>query len=168
MMMKKFNELYDTDDLKNKFEIPHLRGEMNVSKFRNIPLLKDIDESTELAYERLAIEYPVLSLFNVGVKSIGDGTNMIAISQKSVVPIDLGNGQKSSYFAQFSFYYSDDIYGMCIILRDLDEEDERYWEVHEYQVDNIKDFYSIFDSFMQACVKLNIVSVDKIFNPRRN
>jgi|688.fasta_scaffold355731_2 hypothetical protein len=166
-MIKKFNELYDNDDLKNKFEIPHLRGEMNVSKFKNITLLKDIDESTELAYERLAIEYPVLSLFNIGTKNIGGSTNMVAISQKSVLPVDLGDG-KFTYFAQFSFYYSDDIYGICIIMRDVDETDEKYWQVHEYHVDDMKDFYSIFDSFMLACVKLNIVGKDKIFNPRRN
>lgn len=167
-MIKKFNELYDNDDLKHKFEIPHLKGEMDPTSFSRIPLLKDIDESSELAYERLAVEYPVLSLFKVGTKNIGGSTNMIAISQESVIPVDLGDGHKCKYFAQFSFYYSDDIYGICIIMKDSDEEDERYWQVQEYQVDNMADFYSLFDSFMQACVKLNIVSKDKIFNPRRN
>jgi len=169
MRLKKINEFFDSEDWKDQYEIPYLKGEMGdeISKFKKIPLLKDIDESTELVYQRLLIEYPILEKFNFFTQRIDD-TNMIALHSTSVIPVDLGDGHKSTYYAQFAFHYSDDIYLVNVVLKDVKEDDQRYWEINDYQVDNMKEFYEILDSFMKVCHKLNIINKEYTFNPRRN
>ena len=154
-MIKKFNELYDNDDLKHKFEIPHLRGEMNVSKFKNIPLLKDIDESTELFFENIILEYPILGEFKNRVINLDD-VKMIAMFASSYKPVEQ-EGHKFDFYAQLGIYFADGFYGLHIILRDLNDMRQENWEVQTYEVEDIKEAYQIIDSFMMACDKLNRV-----------
>lgn len=165
-MIKKFNELYDNDDLKHKFEIPHLRGEMNVSKFKNIPLLKDIDESTELFFENIILEYPILGEFKNRVINLDD-VKMIAMFASSYKPVEQ-EGHKFDFYAQLGIYFADGFYGLHIILRDLNDMRQENWEVQTYEVEDIKEAYQIIDSFMMACDKLNIIKPEDKFSIKRN
>ena len=165
-MIKKFNELYDNDDLKHKFEIPHLRGEMNVSKFKNIPLLKDIDESTELFFENIILEYPILGEFKNRVINLDD-VKMIAMFASSYKPVEQ-EGHKFDFYAQLCIYFADGFYGLHIILRDLNDMRQENWEVQTYEVEDIKEAYQIIDSFMMACDKLNIIKPEDKFSIKRN
>ena len=165
-MIKKFNELYDNDDLKHKFEIPHLRGEMNVSKFKNIPLLKDIDESTELFIENIILEYPILGEFKNRVINLDD-VKMIAMFASSYKPVEQ-EGHKFDFYAQLGIYFADGFYGLHIILRDLNDMRQENWEVQTYEVEDIKEAYQIIDSFMMACDKLNIIKPEDKFSIKRN
>lgn len=166
MMIKKFNELYDNDDLKHKFEIPHLRGEMNVSKFKNIPLLKDIDESTELFFENIILEYPILGEFKNRVINLDD-VKMIAMFASSYKPVEQ-EGHKFDFYAQLGIYFVGGFYGVHIILRDLNDMRQENWEVQTYEVEDIKEAYQIIDSFMMACDKLNIIKPEDKFSIKRN
>lgn len=165
-MIKKFNELYDNDDLKHKFEIPHLRGEMNVSKFKNIPLLKDIDESTELFFENIILEYPILGEFKNRVINLDD-VKMIAMFASSYKPVEQ-EGHKFDFYAQLGIYFVGGFYGVHIILRDLNDMRQENWEVQTYEVEDIKEAYQIIDSFMMACDKLNIIKPEDKFSIKRN
>jgi len=165
-MIKKFNELYDNDDLKHKFEIPHLRGEMNVSKFKNIPLLKDIDESTELFFENIILEYSILGEFKNRVINLDD-VKMIAMFASSYKPVEQ-EGHKFDFYAQLGIYFADGFYGLHIILRDLNDMRQENWEVQTYEVEDIKEAYQIIDSFMMACDKLNIIKPEDKFSIKRN
>ena len=65
-------------------------------------------------------------------------------------------------------YFADGLYGLHIILRDLNDMRQENWEVKTYEVEDIKEAYQIIDSFMMACDKLNIIKPEDKFSIKRN
>ena len=162
--MKKFFEFFDDEDLKSKFEIPYLKGEIGkeISKnFKKFPLITS-DEDTDKLVENVLIQYPILEKFQSRVVENEDG-RFVALYATSYKPI-----QGITFYAQLGLSFMEGSYVMVIILKDLEEDNQDNWEVAEYDVDTMKDVYEIIDSFMMACEKLNIVKPEDKFSIMRN
>ena len=65
MKIKKFNELFDSSDLKSKFEIPYLKGDLK----RDIPNWKNANSENKFA-DRIAYHCPFL--IKMGYRSDGN------------------------------------------------------------------------------------------------
>ena len=168
MKLKKINEFFDTEDWKDKYEIPYLKGEMGdeISKFKKIPFNQSFLETTESFFRKVILEYPILDKFKNKVINFGDD-KMIAMFATSYKPV-YENGHKFDFYAQLGIYFVDGFYGLNIVLRNLEDLNEKNWEIHEYEVKDIKEAYPIIDSFMIACDKLNIIKPESKFSIRRN
>ena len=168
MKLKKINEFFDTEDWKDKYEIPYLKGEMEdeISKFKKLPFNKIGTETTELFFENIILEYPILGKFQNKVINL-DGDKMIGMFATSYKPIE-EQGHKLNFYAQLGIYFVDGFYGLHIILRDLNDMRQENWEVKTYEVEDIKEAYQIIDSFMMACDKLNIIKPEDKFSIKRN
>ena len=168
MKLKKINEFFDTEDWKDKYEIPYLKGEMGdeISKFKKLPFNKIGTETTELFFENVILEYPILGKFHNKVINIGDD-KMIGMFATSYKPIE-EQGHKLNFYVQLGIYFADGFYGLNIILRDLNDMRQENWEVKTYEVEDIKEAYQIIDSFMMACDKLNIIKPEDKFSIKRN
>ena len=86
MKLKKINEFFDTEDWKDKYEIPYLKGEMEdeISKFKKLPFNKIGTETTELFFENVILEYPILGKFHNKVINVGDD-KMIGMLPKDIL-----------------------------------------------------------------------------------
>ena len=168
MRLKRVNEFFDTDELKGKYEIPYLKGEMGseISKFKNIPLIKDVSESTQKFFENILTEYPIFEGFKCKVQKIDD-IEMVSLWATSYEPIK-ENGYELEFYAQLSIYHTDGYYGVNIVLRNLFETDVNKFQIYQYEVENIKEAFEIIDSFMSACEKLNIIKPEDKFSIKRN
>ena len=138
MKLKKINEFFDTEDWKDKYEIPYLKGEMEdeISKFKKLPFNKIGTETTELFFENIILEYPILGKFQNKVINL-DGDKMIGMFATSYKPIE-EQGHKLNFYAQLGIYFVDGFYGLHIILRDLNDMRQENWEVKTYEVEDIK------------------------------
>lgn len=168
MKLKKINEFFDTEDWKDKYEIPYLRGEMEdeISKFKKLPFNQSGVETIESFFEKVILEYPILAKFQNKVINL-EGDKMIAMFATSYKPVEQ-KGYKFDFYAQLGIYFADGFYGLNIILRDLNDMRQENWEVKTYEVEDIKESYQIIDSFMMACDKLNIIKPEDKFSIRRN
>ena len=171
MKLKKINEFFDTEDLKNQYEIPYLKGEMGdeISKFKKIPFNQSGVETTESFFEKVILEYPILAKFQNKVINAGDDKmcKMIGMFATSYEPAVI-QGHKLNFYAQLGIYFTDGFYGVHIILRDLNDLKQDNWEVKTYEVKDIKETYRIIDSFIIACGRLNIIKPEDKFSIRRN
>lgn len=161
--MKKFFEFFDDEDLKSKFEIPYLKGEMGeeVSKnFKNLTIAND--KNTRLFADQVLIEYPILEKFNSKIFNHSD-EEFVAFYASSYKPV-----QGINFYAQLGLSYIENTYVISIILKDLEEDDQNRWEISDYEVTDIKEVYPIIDSFMKACEVLNIVKSKDKFSISRN
>jgi hypothetical protein len=167
MKLKKIKEFFDSEDWKDQYEIPYLKGEMNkeISKFQSLPFSGG-KETTESFYEKIIVEYPILDRFKSKVINIGDD-KMIAMFGTSYKPVE-EQGYKLDFYTQLGIYYVDGFYGLNIILRNLQDMNQDNWEVREYEVENTKEAFKVIDSFMMACDKLNIIKPEDKFSIRRN
>ena len=168
MKLKKIKEVFDSEDWKDKYEIPYLKGEMGkeISKFQSLPFSGG-KETTESLYEKVIVEYPILAKFKTKVVNVGDGDKMIGMFGTSYKPVE-EQGHKLDFYVQLGIYFFDGFYGVHIVMRDLQDLNEENWEIHEYEVKNLKEIYPIIDSFMKACEKLNIIKPEDKFSIRRN
>lgn len=167
MKLKKINEFFDTEDWKDKYEIPYLKGEMGdeISKFKKLPFNQGT-QTTELFFENIILEYPILAKFQNKVINVEDD-KMIAMFATSYKPV-IEQNHKFDFYAQLGIYFADGLYGLHIILRDLNDMRQENWEVKTYEVEDIKEAYQIIDSFMMACDKLNIIKPEDKFSIKRN
>lgn len=161
--MKKFFEFFDDEDLKSKFEIPYLKGEMGEEISKNFKSLKlATDRNTRVFTEQVLIEYPILEKFNSKVLNESDEEYVVFFAS-SYKPI-----QGITFYAQIGFSYIGDTYIITIILKDLEEDDQNRWEIFDYEVNDMKEVYPIVDSFMKSCVVLNIIKPEDKFSISRN
>lgn len=149
-MMKKFNEFFDNDDLRNQYEIPHIKGEMpNILQkdFKKINIVDSEKETTQTFYERILFKYEVLERFHSQLHK--DAMLSYATSQS---PID-----GITYYGQIGFYYEEGEYEICVLFRDDIDYDQDNWQMKVYVFDRIEDSYSIVEAFLNVCEKLNII-----------
>ncbi len=162
--MKKFFEFFDDEDLKSKFEIPYLKGEMGdeiSQNFKNFPLYKG-DKNVRHFVDNVLIQYPILEKFQSHIFQ-HDGDEFIAFYASSFKPV-----HEIYFYAQIGMAYVNNTYVITLILKDIEDSDQKNWEIVDYEVTDIKEAYEIVDSFMNACVKLNIIKPEDKFSPSRN
>jgi len=156
--IKKFNELFDTPELRDQNEIPQLKGE-----FENIPSWKkvgvfdhsDFDKETSKSMsDRIIFRYPILDKFHINHKQI-QGQDVYCFYATSFEPL-----QGSNYYAQIVFYYSDNFYNCSVLFRELEDMNEDNWQFHTFGEPSIEDSYKIVDAFLKTCKSLNIIMED--------
>ena len=163
-MIKKFNEMFDDEDLKNKFEIPYLQGEFtpgnpNLKSYSKVS--DKVTEQTEL--KKISFKFPILNLFHKVNRKIKD-VNVYSFYATSLTPVD-----GDDYYAQLAFAYKDGEYHLNSLFRLLEEYDNsENWMTHDFIFNNIEESYEVVDSFLKACVGLNIITQEDLSNPSIN
>ena len=160
-MIKKFNEMFDDEELKNKFEIPYLQGEFTPGN----PNLKSyskrtdkITEQTEL--KKIIFKFPVLDAFHKIVRKIGE-VNVHSFYATSLEPTE-----GDEYYSQLSFVYKDGEYHMNSLFRLLDEyEMPENWMVHDFIFDSIEEVYEVTREFLKSCISVNVIRPEDLGNP---
>lgn len=68
--LRKFNELFDTEEIKNALEIPNLKGELDPKELANSGSLIKFDEigdeTIERLFYKLASRFPLFNICNTG------------------------------------------------------------------------------------------------------
>ena len=158
--IKRINELFDDEDLKNRFEIPHLKGEMDADEIINWePIVTGDDDENSLSFlKKILFRYPILNSFNKNANRIGD-TKVFFLCGSSYKPAKDDN----LYYSQLGISFFRNEYYIYIILRKLDDVNKpSAWLKYEYNLKDIDDVYDLVGGFMSSCVKLDIIkSSDK-------
>jgi hypothetical protein len=162
MRIKKINELFDDEDLKSRFEIPYLGGEMN----KDVLGWKKIDTSEKSGFESLIsnirFNYPVINKFHQKLQNI-DNNKVLSFYATSLEPID---GEE--YYMQISFsYYMDDFF-INVIMRNLKDLNMENWNIRAFKLNNLEDVKVIVSGFMKSCEHLNVIKPKDINNIYQN
>lgn len=120
MRIRRFNEEvgFDDEEMKNRLEIPNLKGELEPSSatMRTYSIPSDkVNTSTEI--KKIIFRYPILEDFHRNNKRI-EGSILTSFYATSKIPVD-----GSEFYSQLSFAYHDDQYYIATILRDRLEND---------------------------------------------
>lgn len=160
-MIKKFNEMFDDEELKNKFEIPYLQGEFTPGNPNLKPYSKRTDKITEQTeLKKIIFKFPVLDDFHKVNKKFG-GINVYSFYATSLEPAD-----GDEYYAQFSFAYTNERYHVNSLFRLLEEyENSENWMVHDFIFDNIEEVYEVTREFLKACIAINVIRPEDLGNP---
>lgn len=154
-------EFFDDDDLRSQFEIPHLKGEMagDVSKWKTFS--KPIgDETPTTFFNKMVFKYPILKDFQSEVKRTDDGVEIFCFYDFSQEECDNGN----KYYVQLVISYDvvDKNYFINIVLRNVnDYEDQSKWKRYDVNTKDITMVYGLVESFMNSCIKLNVITPEQ-------
>lgn len=161
MYLKKFNELFDDEELKSQFEIPYLKGEMGEKALKWKNVFKPQEEETpDSFHKKVLFRFPILNYFNEEVSTLPGGQNVHCNYITSSEPAKDGN----KYYAQLVTSYDDGVYYINIILRDTnDYDDESKWLRYDYELQDINDIYDLGQSFLTSCEKLGIIKPSQKF-----
>lgn len=163
-MIKKFNEMFDDEELKNKFEIPYLQGEFTPGNPSLKPYSKRTDKITEQTeLKKINFKFPILNDFHKVTRKIGD-INVYSFYATSLEPVD-----GDDYYAQLAFAYTNERYHINSLFRLLEEyESPENWMVHDFIFDNIEESYDVIREFLKACVSVNVIRPEDLSNPVLN
>lgn len=164
--LKKFNELFDTEELKNQNEIPYLSGEFDskdiVNKWKRVST-KQKQETLDTFRDKLVYEYPLLQNFHFK-KSHVNNEDIYSYYGTSFEDVD---GVK--YYCQISFGFKDGKYLVVTVVRELQNvQNSEEWDVQEYDCEDITEVYEIVDNFFYDCVDLNVVRKTDLTSVEKN
>jgi len=159
MGIKRIHEFFDDDNLKSQFEIPHLKGEMGGDEVSNWKTFsKPVDSETPITFfNKITFKYPVLKIFPQEVKRTDDGVEIFCFYDHSKEECENGN----EYYVQLVISYdiNSDEYFINIVLRNKnDYEDQNKWKRYDVNTKDINIAYGLIESFMNSCIKLNVIS----------
>lgn len=157
--IKKFNEIFDDEELKAEFEIPYLKGEMGKKALSWQKVAEPLkDETPDSFHRKILFRFPILNYFNEEVAVLPQGQNVHCNYVSSTVPASDGN----KYYAQIVSSYNEDRYYLDIILRDvMDYDNPERWDRHEFQFKDIDGVYEVAEEFINICSKLGIISPEQ-------
>jgi hypothetical protein len=142
------NELFDTEDLKSKFEIPYLSD-----KRKFIKSFKDIGVDAKKTPEgdflwKLLYEFPELDQFEQIVDD-----KFIALFVKSVIPYEKDG---KIHYCQLGLHKTKGgEFIVNTIFKDVEDENSRNWFIREWGSDKMSDLYPVIDWFIKTCNILN-------------
>jgi hypothetical protein len=148
--MKKFFEFFDNDDLRNHYEIPHIKGDMpDILKkdFKKMNIASNENETPQTFCERILFKYEVLEKFNM-VENRGS----ILLYSRSKTPIN-----EITYYTQIGFYCENGEYEIGVLFRDDSDYDQNNWQIKIFVFDKIEDSYPIVDAFLNAFIELQVI-----------
>lgn len=155
--IKKINELFDDEDLKSRFEIPYLTGDLK--NWRKVNTSKS---GFEYLISNIRYNYPIINKFNQKLQSIDD-SKILSFYATSIKPID---GEE--YYMQISFsYYMNDFF-INVIMRNLKDLNVKNWNIREFRLNDIKDVKVVVSAFIKSCEKLNIIRSSDVGNIYQN
>jgi len=154
--IKKFNEIFDDEELKAEFEIPYLKGEMGEDAMRWKEVSKPSDEETpESLHRKVLFRFPILNHFHEEVISLSGGSNIHSNYVSSTIPASDGN----LYYAQLTTGFNDDTYFVNVILRDVrDYHNMSKWVNKNFQFQSIDGVYDMTKQFLNSCQTLGIIT----------
>lgn len=160
-MIKRFNEIvgFDDEDLKNKFEIPNLRGEFDPgsSSLRTYSKKSD-DKNTETELNKILYKFPILTKFFTDEKMI-EGSKLVSFYATSREIID-----GFDYYLQLSFAYNLDSYFVGYVARERQNyEFTDEWEVENHMFETIEEVYTVVLKFIQMCKDYGVI-IDSDFS----
>lgn len=145
-MIRKFNELFDSEELKSNFEIPYLSDKEGFTKSFN----KSLDP-TMIYVNAILAEYPILeSSFKIGAFDTEYGKAVFIFSE-SKKPVDGRN-----FYVQLSlqsFDKNDYIGGFLVIDKSNPESQEDRF----YEFDSFKESLKVVNLFLGVCEQLNVI-----------
>lgn len=149
MKIKKINELFDNDDLKDRLEVPHLKGELDIDSdnWKEI-LSKNLDDKfiSDILYK-----YPVLRIFHKNSQKI-DETIMISFFASTKEDI------KGEYHCQISLALHEGSYYVNTIFRLLEDLDPKDFIINEYKFDDLDMIYEVIEAFLKTCDRLGVIN----------
>lgn len=159
MRLLKYNEMFDTEELKSKFEVPYLKGEMGkvISKFTKFEI-ENKDELDKFT-ESVLFRYPVIAKFNY--EEVNGCPVFFATSKTKAY-----DGNK--HYAQVALSFENNEYTIALIMRIHDDVNEKNWFVKVYGFPTIEKSYELFDMFINACKKFNILDDNDKFDVMSN
>ena len=151
--------MFDTEELKSKFEMPYLKGEMgklisNFTKFDN-----GDKGNLDTFIKKILFRYPVLDKFHK--ESVNGCPVFFATSKTTAYD---GN----EHYAQIALSFENGEYTIALIMRRLDDLNEENWYMKLYGFPTIEKSYDLFDIFINACKKLNILDDNDKFDVMSN
>lgn len=119
MRIKKFNELFDSDDIKSQHEVEFLQGK-NILKDINIPIDFKNESISYLLHKLAKFDFPFLSIFfdnpdgvfrnyETSIMSMDDGYWMFSIKSDDEITVSIGiKVNKTSDYDVFVYSSDDD------------------------------------------------------------
>jgi hypothetical protein len=153
--LKKFNELFDSEDLKSEFEIPYLIGELpsGIGKWKKVSK-PSLVETPDTFNKKIVFRYPILRHFNEDMFTLPDGSNVYCNYASGGEAKD-GN----AYYAQITTSYNEGDYFIDVIMRGInDYDDMSKWFRQDFTFDNMDSVYVVVEAFLKSCADLNIIS----------
>jgi hypothetical protein len=145
-MIRKFNELFDSEELKSNFEIPYLSDEEGFTKSFNKSML----DPTMTYVNAVLAEYPILESFKIGAVNNKFGKAVFIFSE-SKKPVDGIN-----FYVQLSlqsFDRNDYIGGVLVVDKSNPESQEDRF----YEFDSFKESLKVVKLFLGVCEQLNVI-----------
>ena len=151
--------MFDTEELKSKFEIPYLKGEMGkeISNFKKFK--SEYRNELDVFLHKILFRYPVISKFH---QREVNGVPVFFATSKT----EAEDGHE--HYAQIAMTYENNEYNVVVIMRRLEDTNERNWFVKTYGFPTIEESYHFFDMFIGACKKYNIIEDSDTFDPFSN
>jgi hypothetical protein len=151
--------MFDTKELKSKFEVPYLKGEMGklISKFSKFD--HGYKDELDTFLKNILFRYPVIEKFN---KDEVNGCPVFFATSKT--PAYDGH----EHYAQIALSFENNEYTVALIMRRLDDLNEENWFMKLYGFPTIEESYNIFDMFINACKKFNILDDKDKFDVMSN
>jgi hypothetical protein len=159
MRLLKYNEMFDTEELKSKFEMPYLKGEMGklISKFSKFA--SEYKDELDVFLHKILFRYPVISKFH---QQEVNGVPVFFATSKTEAE------DRHEHYAQIAMTYENNEYTVVVIMRRLEDLNEKNWFVKTYGFPTIEESYHFFDMFIGACKKFNIVEDSDTFDVMSN
>ena len=149
MRIKRINELFDDEDLRDRLEVPHLRGELDLDSgnWKDFKY-KDLDEKflTEILYN-----FPILNNFHIKIQEIDD-TKMFSFY--ATTKEDIGE----EYYCQLSIALHEDEYYSNTIFRLLEDLNPKNFVINEYQSEDIDIIKAVVEAFLKTCERFGVLN----------
>jgi hypothetical protein len=152
MKIKKINELFDNEELRNELEVSNIKGDLDLDSdnWKNYSNKFD-SENWETFISKIIYKYPILSNFHKKFSKLDD---IILVTYYASTKEDIDD----KYYGQLSLTYDNNIYYSNTIFKLLDEMDVENFITNEYSYDDIENIYIVIDSFLKTCNKLGILN----------
>lgn len=147
--MKKFiKELFDSDNLRSKFEIPYLTDKEEFAKSFSKKIKMENDIPGGEFFWKLSFEFPELEELDQHV--IED--TVLAFSTISKTPHSDGR----SYYCQIGLWISKERYfNINIIIKDVVEINHKMWFIKDYSFMKVEESYEVVKWFLETAKKVN-------------
>ena len=149
MRIKKINELFDDEDLRDRLEVPHLKGELDLDSgnWKDFKY-KDLDEKF---ISNILYKYPVLKIFHNKKQKIDETimTSFFASTKEDI---------KGEYYCQISLALHEGNYYTNTLFRLLEDLDPKDFIINEYIFDDIDLIYEVVQAFLKVCEGFGVIN----------
>jgi hypothetical protein len=149
--IKNINELFDSQDMKDKMEIPYIMGNLHsdiLNKWDKIEINKD---NLSSLIGTIKLQYPVINKFHTKNSKIFNDP-IKTFYATSLEPIE-----GAEYLAQISLSYHNSLYYVSVILRDLQELNPDNFMNRDFILNNTNDVMVIVKAFIVSCEGLGVI-----------